>query len=328
MSEQPATTKAADAGAYRAALGFPLLVIVGGVVGYLLPEAGQAVSPYTNLLLGVIMFAMGLTLKPKDFQLVLTRPLPVLLGVAAQYVAMPAIAVFVSWVLNLPPLIAAGVILVGCTPGGTASNTVSYLARGDVALSVTITSISTLLAPVVTPALALWLAGESLPVSFADMATTILFVVLVPVVAGIVVSVFLDRLVDRVAPALPWLAVVAIALIVMAVVSGSREEIATAGLAVFAAVVIHNALGYAVGYGLCRVVGQPVPVRRAMAVEVGMQNSGLAASLASQYLSPLSALPAAVFSVWHNLSGAVFAALCRRSDRKRVETAARAGAAD
>lgn len=305
---------AKERAAYIAALGFPVLVIIGGLIGYIFNEQTHSIAGWTSTLLGIVMFGMGLTLRPVDFALVAKRPLPVLVGVVAQYVIMPLLALVVVKILGLPTEIAAGVILVGCAPGGTSSNVVSYLARGDVALSVTMTSISTLLAPIFTPLLTLWLAGQYMPVSAGAMAWSIVKVVLIPVVAGLVVRVLLKQAVEAILPVLPWISVVAIATIVAIVVSGSKDSIAKAGLIVFIAVVLHNAGGYLLGYLSGRVMGYEAPVRRTMSVEVGMQNSGLAASLAAQYMTPLAALPAAVFSVWHNLSGAILAALCRRAD--------------
>lgn len=307
----------ADRNAFVATLGFPILVIIGGVLGLFFPTSMAHGAAWVNPLLGIIMFGMGLTLKVEDFKLVLLRPLPVFIGVVAQFVIMPAAAVFVTWVLHLPPEIAAGVILVGCAPGGTSSNVVSYLARGDVALSVTMTSVSTLLAPLLTPLLTSWLAGTFMPVDAASMALSIVQVVLVPVIAGIAVAACIPRVVAYINPALPWASVLAIAAIVAIVVGGSHDRIVQAGLMTVCAVVLHNLLGYALGYGVGRVTGQPVPARRTMAIEVGMQNSGLAAGLSTQYMSPLAALPAAVFSVWHNLSGALLAALCRGVDARR-----------
>ena len=311
----------AERAAYTAVVVFPLLVLAGGAAGYFFAPAVHQAAGWVNPLLGVVMFGMGLTLRPVDFALVARRPVPILVGVAAQYVLMPMLAVFVSWVLHLPPEIAAGVILVGCAPGGTASNVVSYLARGDVAVSVTMTSVSTLLAPLLTPVLTLWLAGQYLPVDSASMARSILVIVLVPVLAGLLVRLVLPGVVDRLLPVLPWLSVAVIAVIVAIVVSGSADKLLRAGLLVLAAVAIHNVLGYVLGYAVGRVTGQPPAVRRTTAVEVGMQNSGLAAGLAAQYMSPLAALPGAVFSVWHNLSGAVFALLCRRADARTARTA-------
>ncbi len=310
-----------DRQALFAALGFPVLVIIGGVIGYFAPNTAASFGPQVTPLLGIVMFGMGLTLKPVDFALVARRPLPVLIGVVAQFVIMPLVALAVVAIMDLPDAVAAGVILVGCAPGGTSSNVVSYLARGDVALSVTMTSISTLLAPVLTPLLALWLAGEYMPVSAAAMAWSIVKVVLIPVVAGIFIGMLVPRVVAKISAALPWISVAAISAIVCIVVGGAHDTIATAGVLVFVAVVVHNGCGYGLGYLAGLVAKQPVSARRTMAVEVGMQNSGLATSLASTYMNPLSALPGAVFSVWHNLSGAVLAAICRYVDSRRQKRA-------
>ena len=215
----------ADRSAYIAALGFPLLVIAGGALGYFAPAVIEPISGWTTWLLGIVMFGMGLTLRPVDFALVARRPLPVLIGVIAQFVIMPALAVAVTFLLGLPKEIAAGVILVGCAPGGTSSNVVSYLARGDVALSVTMTSVSTLLAPLITPVLTLWLAGQYMPVSASSMALSILKMVFVPVVLGLVLRTVAPKVVEAILPVLPWISVVAISTIVAIVVFGSRDKL-------------------------------------------------------------------------------------------------------
>lgn len=300
---------------------FPLLVLAGAGAGFLLPGPAVSVLPFVNTLLAVIMFGMGLTLTLPDFALVARRPLPVLLGVVAQYVIMPLVGLGVSVLLQLPPELAAGVILVGCAPGGTASNVIAYLAKADTALSVTMTSISTLLAPLLTPLLTLWLAGQYMPVDGAAMALSIVKIVLVPVILGLVVRLLLGRFVDRVLPVLPWISVAAIAVVVFAVVGNSAALIASAGLLVLLAVILHNGLGYLLGYGIARALKQPVRSARTVSIEVGMQNSGLAAGLAAQYFSPAAALPGAVFSIWHNLSGALLAAIYRRTDAGRAPSA-------
>lgn len=320
MAAATVPSAAQDRQAFIAALGFPVLVIIGGVIGYFAPNTAASFAPQVTPLLGIVMFGMGLTLKPVDFALVARRPLPVLIGVVAQFVIMPMAALAVVAIMDLPEAVAAGVILVGCAPGGTSSNVVSYLARGDVALSVTMTSISTLLAPVFTPLLTLWLAGEYMPVSASSMAWSIVKVVLIPVVAGILIGMLAPRVVARINSALPWISVAAISAIVCIVVGGAHDTIASAGALVFAAVIIHNGCGYGLGYLAGLITKQPVAARRTMAVEVGMQNSGLATSLASTYMNPLAALPGAVFSVWHNLSGAVLAAICRYVDSRRKES--------
>lgn len=317
MSSQPAVATATEErSGYIAVLVFPLLIVAGGVIGYLAADTVSGAAPFVNPLLGLVMFTMGLTLRPADFALVVRRPLPVVLGVMAQYVIMPLCAVLVVSLLGLPSELAAGVILVGCAPGGTASNVVSYLARGDVALSVAMTSVSTLLAPLLTPLLTLWLAGRYMPLDGAGMARTIVTIVLLPVIAGIIVRLLLAPLAEALLPVLPWLSVAAISIIVAIVVSGSADAMLSAGALVLVAVIAHNLLGTALGYGAATLARLPVAARRTTGIEVGMQNSGLAAGLAAQYMDPLSALPGAVFSVWHNVSGALFAAWCRRRDRR------------
>ena len=282
----------------------------------LIPQVFLGLSSWINPLLMVIMFCMGLTLTMPDFALVFKNPLPVLGGIAAQFIIMPSMGWLVATMLQLEPALAAGLILVGCAPGGTASNVVSYLARGNVALSVAMTSVSTLLAPLLTPALALWLAGQYMPVDAGSMAISVVQIVLIPVVLGIFLRMLFNRFVDKISGALPWLSVLAITFVVTVIVAGSAQTIVTTGLLVLVAVVLHNALGLALGYAIGILLRVPEDSRRTIAIEVGMQNSGLAGGLAKQYFSPEAALPGAVFSVWHNLSGALIAAYWRR---KRVK---------
>lgn len=319
LSESSAPASAAEERSARVAVTlFPLLILAGGAAALAAPAAFTGLAPWINPLLGIIMFGMGLTLTPPDFAIIAKRPIPVVIGVVAQYAIMPFLGWLISVALGLPPALAAGVILVGCCPGGTASNVVSYLAKGDVALSVAMTTVSTLLAPLLTPVLALWLAGQYMPVDAGSMAWSIVQIVLFPVLLGLVIRLFLPRLVNKVLPALPWISVLAVTFVVLAVVSGSAKAIFSAGLLVLLAVVLHNGLGYALGYAAARLFRLAIPSRRTTAVEVGMQNSGLAAGLARQYLTPESALPGAIFSVWHNVSGAVLAAYWRRRSAPAV----------
>ncbi|MGH3652812.1 bile acid:sodium symporter family protein [Glutamicibacter sp.] len=299
-----------------AVLLFPVLILLGGLCGMFIPQAFLGLSGWINPLLMVIMFCMGLTLTLPDFAMVFKNPLPVLGGVAAQFIVMPLMGWLVATLLQLEPALAAGLILVGCAPGGTASNVVSYLARGNVALSVAMTSVSTLLAPLLTPALALWLAGQYMPVDAGSMAVSVVKIVLIPVVLGIVLRMLFNRFVAKIGGVLPWLSVLAITFVVMVIVAGSAQTILTAGLLVLVAVVLHNALGLALGYAIGVLLRVPEDSRRTVAIEVGMQNSGLAGGLAKQYFSPEAALPGAIFSVWHNLSGALIAAYWRRKEAK------------
>ncbi len=304
-------------GARRAVTLFPVLVLLAGAVGLLSPGTFSGGGDAVPYLLGVVMFCMGVTMTPQDFKGVAQRPWAVALGLVAHYVLMPGLGWLVAHVLHLSPQLAAGVILVGCAPSGTASNVVTYLARGDVALSVSVATVSTVLAPLITPPLTLLLAGEYLPVDAASMVADILKTVLLPVLAGLLVRLVAGRLVTRALPVLPWLSALTIAVIVAVVVAGSAEAIKSAAAMVLLAVVLHNGLGLALGYGAGRIGRLGAPASRAMAFEVGMQNSGLAASLAGAHFSPLAALPAAVFSVWHNISGALAAAWFARRDRAK-----------
>lgn len=291
---------------------FPLIIIAAFFWGFLAPETANPLVPYINIILGVIMFGMGLTLTAPDFALVAKRPWPVLIGVVSQFVIMPLLAVVLVKTFGLNPALAVGVILVGCAPGGTSSNVISYLAKGDVALSVTMTSISTLLAPIFTPILTLWLAGEYLPVSASSLAMSIVKIVLIPVTGGLLIRMLLKKVIGRVLPVLPWVSVIGIALVVAGVVSNSADKLIEAGLLVLLVVIVHNSLGYLLGYVAARVFKQPERAARTTAIEVGMQNSGLAATLAATYFEPMSALPGAVFSVWHNISGGILAMIFRR----------------
>ena len=248
-SKKPASSEASrkDRNATIAVTIFPLLVIAGATMAVLNPEPFRGWAPHVTTLLQIIMFGMGLTLTVGDFSYVFKRPLPVLIGVLAQYVIMPLLAVGIAWALQLPPALAAGVILVGCAPGGTSSNVVTFLAKGDTALSVTMTAVSTLLAPIMTPMLTLWLAGSYMPVDAGSMAMSIVKIVLVPIVLGLVIRLVIPSVVKAIEPILPWISVLGITGVVIAVIPGSHGALMTAGLTVFLAVILHNLLGYTLG---------------------------------------------------------------------------------
>ncbi len=292
---------------------FALWVLAFAVAAYYAPGAFRPVAPYIVWLLGLVMFGMGLTLAPSDFVEVARRPREVALGVLAQYTAMPLVAFLLTQAVAMPPEIAAGVALVGCCPGGTASNVMTYLAKGDVALSVTLTTVSTLLAPFATPVLVWMFASQYLPVDAAAMFLSIAKVVLLPLALGAAVKRWLPRVTDGLLPALPLISVAGIVLIIAAVVAVNQAKLAQSGLLVAAVVVAHNGLGLLLGFWAGRVSGMGAPQCRTLAIEVGMQNSGLGAALAQAHFSPLAAVPSAVFSVWHNISGAILAGYFRRS---------------
>lgn len=291
---------------------FAIWVLLFAILAFFAPEQFTWIVPYIVPLLGIIMFGMGLTLSKKDFSEVFKRPGTVLIGVLGQFIIMPSLAWILCKTLNLPPEIAVGVILVGCCPGGTASNVMTFLARGDVALSVAITSVTTLLAPVVTPALIYLLASQWLEVSATAMFWSIVQVVILPIVLGLIAQALLREKVEGCVNALPLVSVVAIVAIVAAVVAANQARIATTGLLIFAVVVLHNGLGLLLGYWLAKLSGLSVAKRKTLSIEVGMQNSGLGAALATAHFSPLAAVPSAIFSVWHNISGPIVATLFQR----------------
>ncbi|MBD9371376.1 bile acid:sodium symporter family protein [Rhizobium sp. ARZ01] len=286
---------------------FALWVILFAVLGFVLPDTFKQLTPYIVTLLGIIMFGMGLTLSLDDFREVARRPFDVGVGVASQFIIMPLIAVVLTKIIPMSPEVAAGVILVGCCPGGTSSNVMTYLSKGDVALSVACTSVTTLAAPLVTPFLVWFFASQYLPVDAMAMLVSILKVVLLPLALGFLLQKLLPRVVTAAVPALPLVSVAGIVLIVAAVVGASKAAIASTGLMIFAVVILHNGVGYLLGYFAARMTGLSVAKRKAIAIEVGMQNSGLGAALANAHFSPVAAVPSAIFSVWHNISGALIA---------------------
>ena len=291
---------------------FAVWVLLFAVLAFFAPAQFKWIAGYIVPLLGIIMFGMGLTLSKEDFREVFRRPVEVLIGVLGQFIIMPGPAWLLCKALSLPPEIAVGVILVGCCPGGTASNVMTFLARGDVALSVAVTSVTTLLAPLVTPALIYVLASQWIDVSAAAMFGSILQVVVLPIVLGVVAQSLLRDKVKLAVGVLPLVSVAAIVAIVAAVVAASQARIASTGLLIFGVVVLHNGLGLLLGYGLARLTGMSLAKRKAIAIEVGMQNSGLGAALATAHFSPLAAVPSAIFSVWHNISGGLVATWFQR----------------
>ncbi|WP_396611709.1 bile acid:sodium symporter family protein [Haloferax sp. S1W] len=294
------------------------LVLVASATALVRPGAYTWIAPYISPLLGVIMLGMGLTLQPADFRRLAERPRDVAIGAVAQWVVMPVAAYALTIALSLPPELAIGVVLVGAAPGGTASNVMAYLGKGDVALSVAITTVTTLAAPLVMPAWVVVLAGEQLQVGFMDLFVNILQIVFIPVVFGFGLRIALDRYAPAVAEVgldvFPLVSVVTIVAIVAAVVGLNVDTILGAGVAAIAAVVLHNAIGLGTGYGTGRLAGMSPDRVRTTTFEVGLQNSGLAAALALSFFSPVAALPPALFSVWHNITGPLLASYFSRGE--------------
>ena len=291
---------------------FPVWALLASAWAYLQPAPWAAQKALIVPLLGLVMFGMGLTLTGADFQRVFQRPGLIGLGMAAQFGAMPLLAFGLARLFCLPPQLTAGMLLVGCVSGGTASNVITYLARGDTALSITLTFCSTLLAVAMTPALTWLYLHQTVPVPAANMLVSILQIVVIPVLAGMVLNHFFGRRLARFQPLFPLLSVAAIVLIIGIIIGLNQEMVATTSPVIFLAVVLHNLGGLACGYGIAKAFRQPPAICRTLAIEVGMQNSGLAVTLAVKYFSAAAALPGALFSIWHNLSGALCAAGWRR----------------
>lgn len=286
---------------------FAVWVICIAVIAFLAPDLFLIFGGYITILLGIVMFGMGLTLKAVDFKLILTNPLPVIIGVCAQYIIMPLSAFCIAYMLNLPAELAAGLVLLGSVPGGTASNVMVYLAKGNVPLSITMTSFSTILAPIATPFILLLLAGKWMPVDPMAMFTSIIQVIIIPIILGIVIRRLAPQVVEKSMNVIPLISVIAIIIIVSAVVAGNVESITTAGAIIFTAVVLHNAFGLLFGYLTALVLGLDESKRRAISIEVGMQNSGLGVALATAHFGPFAALPSVLGAVWHNISGPILA---------------------
>ncbi len=275
-------------------------------------------TSWINYLLMVVMFGMGLTLNLEDFRIVFTRPKDIIIGCIAQFTIMPLLAFLIGKVFGLEAGLLAGVILVGTCPGGTSSNVITYLSKGDVALSVGMTSVNTLLAPFLTPAITYLLLKTTVTVDPVSMFLSIIKVVIVPILLGFIINRFFGEYTRRITNVLPMISVIAITLIVASVVSHNSEKILSTGMIVFVVVILHNLCGYACGYLLGVVLKLPISKKKALSIEIGMQNSGLATSLAGTAFPDLAmaTVPGAIFSVWHNISGAILANIFTRMSEK------------
>lgn len=296
---------------------FSVWVILFAILGFFAPQAFVELKGQISLLLGIIMFGMGLTLSSADFREVFRRPVDVAIGVVGHYLIMPSLAYLLAVGLNLPPDIAVGVILVGCCPSGTASNVMTYLAKGDVALGVSIASVSTLIAPVATPAIISLLAGHWMDINAKSLFMDIISVVIVPIVLGVIVKSLFKRQAEASVKALPLISTIAIVLIVAIVVAINKGKILETGLLIFMVVILHNLLGYLLGYFFAKAFGLNLAKRKAVTLETGMQNSGLGAALAAAHFNPLAAVPSAIFSVWHNISGSMLATWFAKREEKQ-----------
>ena len=271
-------------------------------------------TEWVNYLMMIIMFGMGLTLKPDDFSTVFKRPNDIILGCLAQFIIMPLLAFTLCKLFHLNPALTAGVILVGTCPGGTASNVITYLSKGDVALSIGMTSVNTLLAPVVTPAITYLFLNQTVKVDVFSMFISIVQVILIPITLGLFINRVLHKYTEKISNILPMISTIAICLVVGTVVSHNSEKILTTGHIVLIVVILHNLLGYLCGFSLGKILKLDMNKTKALSIEIGMQNSGLAAGLAATSFPnmAMATVPGAIFSVWHNISGAILAGIYRK----------------
>ena len=296
-----------------------VIVLVVTAATLFIPQTGLWVSlSWINYLLMIIMFGMGLTLKFEDFKLVFVRPKDIITGCIAQFTIMPLLAFMLCKLFNLDAALMTGVILVGACPGGTSSNVITYLSKGDVALSVSMTSVNTILAPVLTPLITYLLLSTTVNVDTYSMFISIINVVIIPIVLGFIINKFFGTFTQKAIKVLPMVSVTGICMIVASVVSHNASKILSTGLIVFTVVILHNVLGYACGFGLGKILKFNVVKTKAVSIEIGMQNSGLATSLASTSFASLAmaTVPGAIFSVWHNISGAILANIFNRWTEK------------
>lgn len=292
-----------------------VIVLVVASVALVEPASFSWIKPaYINTMLGLVMFGMGMTIELSEFKIVFTRPKDVIIGCMAQFTIMPLIAWALTQLFQLPQELAIGVILVGACPGGTASNVITYLAGGDLALSVGMTGVSTILAPFMTPFITWLLAGTMVDVSITNMMISIMQVVILPIVLGLLIKHCFPQFTKRLSVGLPAFSSIIITLIIACIVSVNSVQLQAVGFLVLVVVALHNLSGFALGYLLGKLLKLPHNKRTAISIEVGMQNSGLACSLAQQHFAALQAatVPGAIFSVWHNLAGTLVAKLYQR----------------
>lgn len=299
-----------------------LFVIGVAVVAFAVPELFNWVQgDIQSMLLGFIMLTMGMTLRPADFRALAAQPAYIIIGACAQFSIMPLVAWGLVACFHVPHGIAAGLILVGCCPGGVSSNIMSFLCRGDVAYSVGMTTVSTLLAPFVTPLLVLWLAGQSIEVDALGMFRSIVLVTILPVGIGAFCNGVFGReeIYLKVCRIMPGLSVLGLACIVGGVTAAKGASFFTSGLLIFLTIFLHNTLGYVLGYMTGCATRMTRPKRRTLSIEVGMQNAGLATVLATRHFPgmPEAAVAAAICCVWHSITGTLLAGIFNELDRRR-----------
>ncbi|RXJ86344.1 bile acid:sodium symporter [Arcobacter sp. CECT 8985] len=286
---------------------FPLWAVLFSTICYIYPNLVVGFKALIVPLLIFIMFCMGITLKIDDFKRVLKKPKIIALTTILQFLLMPLAAYLVSKLFNLSTDLLIGMVLVGAVSGGTASNVIAYLAKADVALSITMTIVSTLLSILITPYLTLIYLGQTVPVPASSMLISILKIVFIPVVIGIILNHFFHRYIDKKVDIFALFSIISIVFIIGIIIGINESKISSIAISLMLAIICHNLIGLLGGYFISKIFGYNKKECKTVAIEVGMQNSGLAVVLAMKYFSALSALPGAIFSIWHNISGSILA---------------------
>lgn len=295
---------------------FVLLILTMAIIAMVFPAPfllALKVKVFSQSLitigLGIIMFIMGITLKKEDLQIVFTRPKDILIGCVAQFTIMPLVAYFLAKAFNLPPALAVGLILLGTCPGGTASNVMTYLAKGDIAISIGMTTVSTLLAPLLTPALTYALAGQWVEINVLKMVFDIVKIVIIPITSGILLRHFFESHIEKYKNILVIVPIITIVMIMGLCVAPNKLNLLNANISLILAVCFHNWIGFGLGYLVGALTNMNNEKKKALSIEVGLQNSGLALGLATQFTNPLTVLPATLATVIHQLSGSILASM-------------------
>ncbi len=296
---------------------FPLWAVLFSLIAFFYSNIFSGFKSAIVPLLTVVMFGMGMTLTWDNFKKIIKSPAVIFLGFGLQYLIMPSAAYVISLLLNLPPQMMAGLVLVGSCPGGTASNVITYLGNGDVALSITLTLTSTIFAVFLTPFFSYILLNHVVPVPAAEMFLDILQIVLIPVLVGTTINSLFSSKIEKVRNIFPFLSMLAIVLIITIIVALNKSKIADVSFIILVAVILHNMTGLTFGYFIPRLLKYDKKTCRTIGIEVGMQNSGLSVALAVKFFSAAAALPGAIFSIWHNLSGSFLAGWWTYRDAKK-----------
>jgi len=297
---------------------FHIIIMGFALIAFLRLEIFQWVKPFVRQMIGGIMFCMGATLKFVDFKKIITKPKLIFVGILLQYTCMPLLAYTISKLLRLPVEQMIGMIIVGSCPGGTASNLITFLSKGNVALSVSLTLCSTFLAPLLTPLILYALLAKEVPIDVVELMKSVFWIVFFPIMDALVIRHYFEKQFQKISFVFPSLAILLISLVVAFIIGIDKNLLITMPLLLFLAVVLHNGMGYVMGYVISKSLRFSEKNCRTLAIEVGMQNSGLGLALANQFFNTAVALPSALFSIWHNLSG-IFVAKAWASSKKHVK---------